>query len=604
MQVLLDRTFERTADRLLRELGVEAYRESQIEIWLFEDTAKRQALQAGLLALGVHAKVLSAYKPLVHFFLDEVHAEGLQRVRIVYPCHAACVANRFLLEAYPLTDLFPDVDVAFTQAIETSTESYYQVKLVYNDRAEDHRVFAPNVLGQDFLGLNVYAPSAWLKVKNHGQISSTAIQADYQQVYQAVMDVVDKHDWGQTEPYFDRLTVVLNLPGIERKLSCGQEIVSTSEAMHEEVYFSLLEFFQSYSGRKQGSRGLQPGQIVPDIRLDNGGVPHAKVMLEPSTAFRAEAPRVDPVLLNRTPVVGESVRLDDADRPLTLLQVERALQTLSGQHFAFWSCRGRAVNGVYHRGNAPAVFISGAQHANETSGVVGALRAAQQLGDQVDAHFAIVPLENPDGYAMHQALCATHPTHMHHAARYTALGDDLEYRERAPWFERAARDHAFEISRSQLHLNLHGYPAHEWTRPCTGYLPRGFELWSIPKGFFLILRYKSDYKEAALTLLEHVTSKLAEDARLMAYNAAQLHRYKRYSATQPFQVRHGIPYTATQVPNQTPGVTLITEFPDETIYGDEYVFAHTVQTRTVLLASNWWWMNFKGESNESKHEAD
>lgn len=592
MHVMLDQTFERTADRLVRELGVDAHRQSEIEIWLFEDIAKRQAVQARLLALGVHAKVFSAYKPLIHFFLDEARSEGLQRVRIVYPRHAACAANRFLLEAYPLTDLFPGVDVAFTQAIEASTDSYYQVKLIYKDRAEDHRVFAPNVLRQDFLGLNVYAPSAWLKVKSHGgQVSNTAIQADYQQAYQAVMDAVDKHDWGLSEPYFDRLTVVLGLPGIERKLSCGEELISTSEAMHEEIYFSLLEFFQSYSGRAQGSRGLQPGQIVPDIRLDNQAVPYAKVMLEPATAFHSETPGVDPAPLSQKPIVEEAVELDRVDRPLALRQVERALQTFPGKHFAFWSRQGRAVNGVYCRGNAPAVFISGAQHANETSGVVGALRAAQQLGDDAAAHFVVVPLENPDGYAMHQALCATHPTHMHHAARYTALGDDLEYRERAPWFERAARDHAFEISRSQLHLNLHGYPAHEWTRPCTGYLPRGFELWSIPKGFFLILRYKPDYKETALSLLEYVTSKLAEDARLMAYNTAQLQRYQRYSAALPFQVRHGIPYTSTEVSNQSPGVTLITEFPDETIYGDGFVFAHTVQRRTVLLATKWWWAN-------------
>ena len=54
-----------------------------------------------------------------------------------------------------------------------------------------------------------------------------------------------------------------------------------------------------------------------------------------------------------------------------------------------------------------------------------------------------------------------------------------------PPYEIGARNQALELSGAQLHLNLHGYPAHEWTRPFTGYLPRGFELWTIPKGFFL-----------------------------------------------------------------------------------------------------------------------
>src|SRR3546814_15204122 len=102
---------------------------------------------------------------------------------------------------------------------------------------------------------------------------------------------------------------------------------------------------------------------------------------------------------------------------------------------------------------------------------------------------------------------------MHHAARYTALGDDLEYREHAPWFERAARNHAFEISNAQLHLNLHGYPAHEWTRPCSGYLPRGFEMWSLPKGFFLIIRYRESWRATALALLDHFTRNLRSEER-------------------------------------------------------------------------------------------
>jgi hypothetical protein len=35
-------------------------------------------------------------------------------------------------------------------------------------------------------------------------------------------------------------------------------------------------------------------------------------------------------------------------------------------------------------------------------------------------------------------------------------------------------------------------------------------------------------------------------------------------------------------------VTLITEFPDETIHGDAFRFAHTVQMRTVLAAARAW----------------
>ncbi|NWM44847.1 peptidase M14, partial [Escherichia coli] len=82
-------------------------------------------------------------------------------------------------------------------------------------------------------------------------------------------------------------------------------------------------------------------------------------------------------------------------------------------------------------------------------------------------------------------------------ARYTALGDDLEYRTAAQPHEKAIRFEAQRLSGARLHINLHGYPAHEWTRPLSGYMPRGFAMWTLPKGFFLIMRYQHGWEERA-----------------------------------------------------------------------------------------------------------
>ncbi len=617
-QLLIDRSFPRTADVLLEQLTSADYSGCTAEIYLFEGPENRHSIRAELMARGIHARVRSAYKPIVHFFLEELDRSALLRVQVEYPRHPLSIQNRFLLEAYPLTELFPDIDMRFREAAETEPRSYYRIALSYVDRTEEHRVFAPNVVQPDFLGSLVYTPSAWLTVAALGGKALPApidepVVAEYQQAYQAVMQAVTEHAWGNAEPYFDRLTVTMHLPGAEHDLRYGHEHVSTTEAMHEEIYFSLLEFFQSYGGRPRGDRGLQPGQIVPDIHLANHGAPRIRVSIqvlatplpealeEPAAYEAPEAPEARPGLPGFMPEASTLVDLSRVDRPLAANMAEIALRGIAGNRFEFRSLQRRAVRGVLHEGSLPAVVISGAQHANETSGVVGALRAAEQLKDRPNSHFVVIPIENPDGYAMHQELCVLNPDHMHHAARYTALGDDLEYRERAPWFERQARDHAFEISQAQLHLNLHGYPAHEWTRPCTGYLPRGFELWSVPKGFFLILRYKPAYEEVATGLLEHVTMALAGNARLAAFNEQQLRVYRRYVAEVPFGIRHGIPCTIAPAPYQRPGVTLITEFPDETIYGDEFVFAHTVQMETVTCAAEWWWSHSASLTGEDRH---
>ena len=392
---------------------------------------------------------------------------------------------------------------------------------------------------------------------------------------------VIEQPWGTAEPYFERLLLGVELPAAETVNAQGQLLASTYEALHEDLYFSVLEFFQRHSKRPSGNRGLQPGQIVPDIRVGGRVVkvyvecyPPGSVLLELQQPEQASTPEIN-LQACREPLSSESVRA--------------SLALLAGQRFETFSRQGRAVSGVYRQGTLPAIVLTGGQHANEASGIVGALRGAQWLAEQPQAHFAVVPLENPDGYALFAQYRAIHPQHMHHAARYTGLGDDLEYREQAPWYETEARQQAVALTQAQLHVSLHGYPAHEWTRPLTGYVPRGFALWSLPKGFFLIVRYQAAYKELALQWLEALTESISRLPGVTAFNRLQLQRYESYLGARGFELKHGIACMLSQIDQQNIGVKLVTEFPDETIAGEDFIFAQQVQTDTVRLACTHWW---------------
>ncbi len=367
------------------------------------------------------------------------------------------------------------------------------------------------------------------------------------------MDAVRSHPWPRQEPYFERLDLRVDLPGYECRLDVGHECVSTYEAMHEDLYFGLLEFFQKHSGRPPGDRRLQPGQIVPDVRrAAPGTAPRVRVELRAfDTGAQDAAAWAD----------------TDADQPLEALgkapsaaRIALELDLLGGDAFVARSRQGRSIGWRYLHGSRFPVLVSGGQHANETSGVVGALRAGHALAAQPGAHFALLPLKNPDGYALHRELGAHHPCHMQHAARYTALGDDLEYREGAPLYEREAVEQALAVSGAQLHLNLHGYPAHEWTRPLTGYIPLGFDLWTIPKGFFLILRHHPGWDGRARELLERVAAELRNVPGLPEFNARQMALYERHAGPLTFEQIHGTAVTVSETPHGTP-VTLITEFP-------------------------------------------
>ena len=570
---LLEKTFDRTLDAWTHAYMVPAWRGAVVEGWLFEGLEARRAAQERLAQAGVTARFRSAYKPLLHYFLEEVEREGLASVVVRYPLHEHAQAKRFTLEAYPLIALLQGVDVSMQPGVR---DLHYDVSLRYADgRQIDTRVHAPNQVGYAQDGTPELSPTGWLRVRDaEGALQTDAAQAtEYQQAFRAIVDTVRNHAWGAHEPYFERLEIRVDLPGMDFALPLDEEIVSTFEALHEDIYFSLLEHFQKHSGRPSGDRGLQPGQIIPDIRRHDGAA-RVQISLE---HFEALTP-VSPAALDAP--------LAQVREPLSAGQIAGCMAAFGGDTFQAVSRQGRPVLGTYLRGPGPAVFISGAQHANETSGVVGALRAAQTLAARGDAHFALIAAENPDGYALFNRLRAHHPRHMLHASRYSALGDDIAYRERAPFFEREGRHQAHAISGAQLHINLHGYPAHEWTRPLSGYLPRHFELWTIPKGFFLVLRHHPGWGDRARRLIEGVTARLARNVPgLVEFNARQLELFQAHALETGFDVLNGIPVQISESDREDLPMALISEFPDETVYGERFVFAHTVQMETVLAAT-------------------
>ena len=579
-----------TSTQLLSDPRLSSWVGHTLELWLFEGLQARQALASQLQQRGIQARVRSAYKPLLHAFLEEVDAATLASVVIEYPRHEAADPRRFLLEGYPLESLLPGVDVSWIASRVIASGSLeqptYQIRLT--DRLgvlHTHSLLAPNVLKTDLaLEQTSLCPTGYLRVSDAQSfqvLCAQRLETEFEQAFQALMRWVTEHPWASDEPYFERLLLSVELPGIETVDQQGRLLASTYEALHEDLYFSVLEFFHRRSKRPAGDRGLQPGQIVPDVRVGNDVV-KVRVEYYPAGSTLLDLPSIHPT-------TNPAIDLERCSEALSSESVHAALALLSGQSFEALSRQGRLVKGVYCPGSLPAVVLTGGQHANEASGVVGALRGAQWLAAQPLAHFAVVPLENPDGYELFAQYRAIHPQHMHHAARYTGLGDDLEYRERAPWYETDARRQAVALTQAQLHLSLHGYPAHEWTRPLTGYVPRGFTLWSLPKGFFLIVRYQAPYKDLALRWLEALTESISQLPSVAEFNRTQLKRYESYLGSGGFELKHGVACVLSQNDRQNVGVKLVTEFPDETIVGEEFAFAQQVQTDTVRLAVTHWW---------------
>ncbi len=569
MTVIFERRFERTLSRLVAD-GKPG---QNFEAWTFDDRESRQQAERALAEKGISARIRSAYKPLVNAFIEDIDLHDVDTIEIRYPVHPNAPENRFRLEAYPLAAMVGNREITFIARADS--DFHYGVLLKGNAGEERQlKVLAPNRVHIDAAGETSVSPTGWLL--RDGNATGDRLATDYEQLFEETIAAVTHFDWGTSEPYFEELNIRVALPALDEALPVGDEVMSLREALHEDFYFSLLEFFQKKSSRPLGDRGLKPGQIVPQILQSSGQI----------------SVKVETQLLSTRYWDGPEQQIETATEPLAVQQIEAELDKLGGEPFEAATRSGRTVRARYVKGSNAAVMISGGQHANETTGGAGALRAARRLAKIEGAHFTISPLENPDGYALHQRLRTDSPRHMYHAARYTALGDDLEYRTEetagSHLFEKKIRFHAEKLTGARLHINLHGYPAHEWTRPLSGYVPRNFAMWTLPKGFFLIARYHSGWAAQAEQLLDKVTRHLGTIPGLLDYNDRQIALYETHAGETGFRIVNGFPCLANIDDRHTVPITLITEYPDETIYGDAFIAGHTAQMETVLSAYGAW----------------
>ena len=552
-----DDTFPRTLDNLPLDATT---------VWLFESAAARRATERHARDAGRTLRVRSAYKTLLHDVIEDGVLIDASRATIHYPVVAGCAEDRFRLECYPLHALYSNCAVDFVPAphdgpglpeyrVETpSGSSTFTVPVCWAEDEEGQPILAACRWQADADGMGGHLPT------DYEAIFARACAA----IRSLPLDPLD-----QTEPdgpFFERLDVEVEIPAEDCTLPVGHECISLAEALHEDIYFAALEIFRHRLGLGPEERSVKFGQIVP--RVTTGPVPRLAMRLVPGDA---------------RPEPGDAMcpDLDGATHWLAPSAIEAHLKALGGTRFAARSRQGRSVPGVSVEGSGPGrLAISAGQHANESSPMVGALRAARDLAAEGVVSFTLNPLENPDGYAVFRELCQTQPRHMHHAARYTASGADLSHGAGA--YESGIRDLARAHLDATVHVNLHGYPSHEWTRPLSGYIPRGFGQWTIPKGFFLILHHAPGQEELARQVLNAALGALADLPDLVRQNRRMLELYDRYVSERAFELyADSIPFTVMETEGEPYPVTLITEAPDETIYGEDFRIAHEGQYAVV-----------------------
>jgi hypothetical protein len=188
----------------------------------------------------------------------------------------------------------------------------------------------------------------------------------------------------------------------------------------------------------------------------------------------------------------------------------------------------------------PTIFISGRQHANEVSSTNHIFRLGELLVTDPSyreilkkVNVILHPMTNPDGAQMAYDLQKLTPTHMLHAGRYSALGQDVESNGTLlP--ESQVRGKVWREWLPDIYLNPHGYPSHEWVQQFAGYVPPGFRTYWSTRGWYTNLSGVRDPREPDLiqateALREDIVKQINGNPDVRAMNMRSQARYRKWA---------------------------------------------------------------------------
>jgi hypothetical protein len=188
----------------------------------------------------------------------------------------------------------------------------------------------------------------------------------------------------------------------------------------------------------------------------------------------------------------------------------------------------------------PTIFISGRQHANEVSSTNHILKLGELLVTDPSyrdilkkVNVILHPMTKPDGAQMAYDLQKLTPTHMLHAGRYSALGQDVESNS-ALLPESQVRGKVWREWLPDIYLNPHGYPSHEWVQQFAGYVPPGFRTYWSTRGWYTNLSGVRDPREPDLiqateALREDIVRQINGNPDVRAMNLRSQARYRKWA---------------------------------------------------------------------------
>ena len=259
-------------------------------------------------------QVLSAYKQgyswLNDVILPQLVGQPVRRVEITYHnlkdskevrWQEIEAETRWLQEIYPVDAVMakalsvPDSVITF-HATQQRAPIYAVRAFDASDRVLLEATFDPKYVVRPFFDLfpeyeQVRVTTGWITVESNGDtLVDERIKTDpetfwdvlqtdtYKRIIDYVMDIQDGEPSPDNAPYFDELKVDLTLSEPNYRVGIDEEVISSAEAIHEDIYFETLTLF-SLLGQRYGVGSMDfPGRVLPYVRRPVDGRPGRAVI--------------------------------------------------------------------------------------------------------------------------------------------------------------------------------------------------------------------------------------------------------------------------------------------------------------------------------------
>jgi hypothetical protein len=279
--------------------------------------------QAG--ATDPQVRVLSAYKQGYSWLTEEVvpalRGRNARSIRIRIATYKPDLTKKFKFYTVPtrwLHELYP-ADEVFQRDLGIPTSAFHMelapdAKDVYALEAMDaggrvvyRGTFSPKFVEREYLEKfpgwsRVEVTTGWLTARLDGQVAVDArIETDperfwdyYQakvlpRIYDNVMKVTGGKPTADKQPFHRDLDIEVWMSEPDEKIGIDEELVSSLEALHEDVYFVTLDFFAAMGRTLTKNRLNAPGKVFPIIHPTRAGKPgEARILYAGNASTKAK----------------------------------------------------------------------------------------------------------------------------------------------------------------------------------------------------------------------------------------------------------------------------------------------------------------------------